>query len=79
MSKETVSTLALKVKDQRHDFRNLKTAMSAKHEDFEGRIRNLEDWKLVFVTKFSTYVAVSLFLGSIVSQALIAYFRTLFT
>ncbi len=79
MNKETVSTLSLKVKDQRHDFRNLKLEMREKHDDFGKRIRLLEDWKLVFVTKFSTYVAISLFLGSIVSQVLITYFKSLFT
>ena len=30
------------------------------------RLKNLEDWKLVFVAKFSVYSAIALFAGSIV-------------
>ncbi len=37
----------------------------------DGRVRVLEDWRLVFVAKYTTYSAVALFLGSIIST--IAY------
>jgi hypothetical protein len=33
----------------------------------EMRIRALEDWKLVFVAKYSVYSAVALFFGSLVA------------
>ena len=79
MSKETVSTLSVKVKDQRHDFRNLRTEMKAVDKDHEDRIRKLENWKIELVGKLSGYVAISLFLGSIASQIAIVYFRSLFT
>jgi hypothetical protein len=36
--------------------------------DYGNRIRVLEDWKLVFVAKYSAYSAVALFLGSLVAQ-----------
>ena len=37
-------------------------------EGIECRLRALEDWKLVFVAKFTVYSAIALFLGSIVAQ-----------
>lgn len=39
--------------------------------EHETRIRKIEDWRLVFVAKYTTYSAVALFLGSIIST--IAY------
>lgn len=41
----------------------------------EDRLRSLEDWRLVFVAKFSVYSALALFLGSAVAQIMI-YFIT---
>ena len=33
-------------------------------EEHEKRLRLIEDWKLVFVTKFSTYATIALIIGS---------------
>lgn len=35
----------------------------------EIRLRALEDWRLTFVTKFTVYSSIALFLGTIVAQA----------
>jgi hypothetical protein len=43
-------------------------------ESHEKRIRNIEDWKLQFVAKFSVYASIALFLGTLCSQLLIKYF-----
>lgn len=37
----------------------------------EERIRALEDWKLVFVAKFSVYSAVAIFGGTLVAQLIL--------
>lgn len=39
----------------------------------DERIRTLENWKLVFVTKFTVYSTIALFLGSALSQVLVRY------
>jgi hypothetical protein len=36
--------------------------------EFGARLKALEEWKLVFVAKYSTYSAIALFLGSLVAQ-----------
>ena len=36
--------------------------------DYGRRLRVLEDWKLVFVAKYSVYSAIALFLGSLMAQ-----------
>ena len=43
-------------------------AIQASIADYGRRLRVLEDWKLVFVAKYSAYSAIALFLGSLVAQ-----------
>jgi len=38
-----------------------------KQDKLEDRIRHIEDWKLVFVAKYSVYSAIALFLGSLLA------------
>ena len=47
--------------------------LSLKLVKHEERLKILEDWKLVFVTKFSIYSAIALFLGSLLGTLLIEY------
>ncbi len=48
-------------------------------KDFSKRVLIIENWKLVFVTKFGIYSAVAIFLGSIIGTAissiLVIYFK----
>jgi hypothetical protein len=46
----------------------LRKAIELVGADHGSRIRVLEDWKLVFVAKFSVYSAIALFLGSVIAQ-----------
>lgn len=41
-------------------------------------IRQLQDWRLVFVTKFTVYSTMALFIGTIISQLLIKWADKLF-
>lgn len=47
------------------------------YEKIDKRIKNLEDWKLVFVTKFSVYSAVALVIGSFMAQLALKYLSRL--
>lgn len=63
------------IKDQNEA---ITTAINKVLESHERRIRNIEDWKLQFVAKFSVYASIALFLGTMVSQLLVKYFDKLF-
>jgi len=43
------------------------------HRDTEKRLKTLEDWKLVFVTKFTTYATLALVAGSFIGQLALKY------
>ena len=62
-------------KEEEH-IKNIDTKIDligGKLDSFGGRIRALEDWKLVFVAKYSVYSAIALFLGSLVAQLAIHF------
>jgi len=65
--------LKLSVDQLKKNVNDLRSTIDRKHLEYENRIRGLEDWKLVFVAKFSVYAAIALFIGSIVSQLLIYF------
>jgi len=41
------------------------------HKTIDERVRKLEDWKLIFVAKFTTYSTFALVIGSFSAQLLI--------
>jgi len=43
------------------------------HRDMDERVRKLEDWKLIFVAKFTTYSTIALIIGSFVAQLVIKF------
>jgi len=43
------------------------------HEIMNKRIKALEDWKLVFVAKFSVYAMIALTIGSFGAQLFLKY------
>lgn len=45
--------------------------MKIGYDDHEHRIRKLEDWKLVFVAKYSIYSAIALVIGSLLGTFII--------
>jgi hypothetical protein len=51
-------------KEEHADIKAMLKEWSTDHED---RIRKLEDWKLVFVAKYSVYSGLALFFGSVIS------------
>jgi len=55
-------------KDNKEEHENMKKTLKEAFDEHETRIRKIEDWRLVFVTKYSFYSAIALFLGSIVSS-----------
>jgi len=57
--------------DNKNEHDKMKQKLDESYREHELRIRNIEDWKLVFVAKYTTYSAIALFLGSIIST--IAY------
>jgi len=46
------------------EHKKLSNAFADAHKNHEERIRAIEDWKLVFVAKYTVYSAIALFLGS---------------
>jgi len=40
---------------------------ASENKELKIRVRSLEDWRLVFVAKYSVYSAIALFLGSLLS------------
>jgi len=61
------------IEANKEEHREIKCSLDKMAEDHEKRIKNLEDWKLVFVAKFTTWTAVALFFGSLVGNLLIKY------
>jgi hypothetical protein len=54
--------------DNKEQHERIFDSLSSLKSEYESRLRALEDWKLVFVAKYSVYSAIALFLGSIIAQ-----------
>ena len=67
-----------KFKDMYTKMDNHACKVETNMENFERRVRALEDWKIAFVAKFTVYSAIALFLGSIVAQVGMAILLTFF-
>ena len=64
--------------NNKSEHKTMRVNMEEMHEDHEKRLRKLEDWKLVFVAKFSIITAIALTVGSLVGTVLINWFGKLF-
>lgn len=54
-------------KDNKEEHENMKKTLKDAYDEHETRIRKIEDWRLVFVAKYTVYSAIALFFGSIIS------------
>lgn len=68
MNKDDRTYIDAKFKDMHERINRHSEKIDTMMDGFEVRVRALEDWKLVFVAKFTVYSAIALFLGSIVAQ-----------
>lgn len=59
----------------KHNLKNIRTLINHSNEDYETRLRKLEDWKLVFVAKYTVYSSLALFLGSTLSTIAITFIK----
>jgi hypothetical protein len=73
-----VDVLSIEIKNLKDSFERLEMKIDehiqktdVKDEKFESRLRNIEDWKLKFVSKLTVYSAIALFCGTIFSQVAI--------
>jgi len=58
-------------RQNKEEHNSIRGKMQKQADDHEERIRQLEDWKLIFVAKYSVYSAIALFVGSMVATLLI--------
>jgi len=65
--------LNLEIQYLRKDFQEYARKVDCYMEKTDNRLKLLEEWKLVFVAKFSVYSAIALFLGSIMSNLAIRW------
>jgi hypothetical protein len=65
--------LKLEFKENQADRENIKKTMRQYYDDHELRIRKIEDWKLMFVAKFSVYSAIALMAGSLMATILLNF------
>lgn len=69
-----------RIGDLEHAMRTARQVEETNHKNHGERLRAIEDWKLVFVTKFTAKLsmisAIALFVGTIVSQLLISYLKS---
>ena len=57
-----------KFNENKIDHNEMRDTFKISIEDHEKRLKALENWKLVFVAKFSVYSAIALIIGSAISQ-----------
>jgi hypothetical protein len=53
----------------------IKSELKEIKEKYGERIRSLEDWRLAFVTKFTTYSAIALFAGMFISNLVFDFLK----
>lgn len=56
--------------DNRLEHEKITKSLKEYFTEHEGRIRKIEDWRLVFVAKYTVWSAIALFFGSIVSTVM---------
>lgn len=49
--------------------------MEATHVKLEGKVRSIEDWKLVFTTKMTVYSTIAIILGTAIGQFILSIFK----
>lgn len=67
---ERLDTLILSNNNEHHA---IKLQIEDITQDHEKRIRDLENWKLVFVAKFSVYASLGVFMGTLAGQLIVKF------
>ena len=57
-----------RIENLKTDIHDLSCKFQEHKKYTEERLRALEDWRLIFVAKFSVYSAFAIFIGTIVAQ-----------
>jgi len=65
-------------KQNKEEHQSIRKRMQDQADDHEDRIRKLEDWRLVFVTRFSVYSALGVMAGTFAATILINWIGKLF-
>lgn len=70
--KETLQRFESSVKEhvvkEEKEREKVASLLAEESKALDARIRQLENWKIAFVAKFSVYSAIALFMGSVMSQ-----------
>lgn len=69
-----VERLDTLIQSNKNEHAAIKAQIEDITSDHEKRIRDLENWKLQFVAKFSVYASIGVFMGTLAGQIVIRFF-----
>lgn len=73
MPKITNEVLFTEIKNLKENFEDFKDNVCDDVKTLKSDVKNLTEWKIGFVAKFSVYSSIAIFLGSLVGTLLIKY------
>lgn len=68
-----VERLDTLIQSNKDEHAAIKTQIEDITGDHEKRIRDLENWKLQFVAKFSVYASIGVFVGTLLGQVIVKF------